>query len=68
FKGLGEMDAKVLAETTLDPRFRTLLKVEIDSLLETDRAFTDLLGKDAGQRHKFVMERASEVSLDELDA
>lgn len=68
FKGLGEMDAKVLAETTLDPRNRTLLKVEIDSLLETDRAFTDLLGKDAGQRQKFVMERATEVSIDEMDA
>jgi len=68
FKGLGEMDAKVLAETTLDPRNRTLLKVEIDSLLETDRAFTDLLGKDAGQRQKFVMERATEVRLEEMDA
>jgi len=68
FKGLGEMDAKVLAETTLDPRNRTLLKVEIDSLLDTDRAFTDLLGKDAGQRQKFVMERATEVRLEEMDA
>ncbi|MFQ3593289.1 MAG: DNA topoisomerase IV subunit B [Gemmataceae bacterium] len=68
FKGLGEMDAKVLADTTLDPRNRTLLKVEIDSLLETDRAFSDLLGKDAGQRQKFVMERATEVRLEEMDA
>jgi DNA gyrase/topoisomerase IV subunit B len=68
FKGLGEMDAKVLGETTLDPRYRTLLKVEIDSILETDRAFTDLLGKDAGQRQKFVMERATEVRLEEMDA
>ncbi|MBY0228868.1 MAG: type IIA DNA topoisomerase subunit B [Gemmataceae bacterium] len=67
FKGLGEMDAKVLAETTLDPRFRTLLKVEIDSLLETDRAFVDLLGKDAGQRQKFVMDRATQVKREEVD-
>src|SRR5262249_36266583 len=46
FKGLGEMDAKVLAETTLDPRRRALLKVQIDSVLETDRTFVELLGKD----------------------
>ena len=68
FKGLGEMDAKDLGETTLDPRFRTLLKVEIDSLLETDRAFVDLLGKDAGQRQKFVMDRAAQLKRDEVDA
>jgi DNA gyrase/topoisomerase IV subunit B len=68
FKGLGEMNPKVLSETTLDPRFRTLLKVEIDSLLDTDRAFTDLLGKDAAQRQKFVLERATEISLEDMDA
>ncbi len=67
FKGLGEMDAKVLAETTLDPRHRILLKVEIDSLVDTDRTFVDLLGKDAGQRQRFVMERASEVALEDVD-
>jgi DNA gyrase subunit B len=67
FKGLGEMDPEVLARTTLDPANRTLLKVEIDSLVETDRTFVDLLGKDATQRHKFVMERAGDVSLDEVD-
>jgi DNA gyrase/topoisomerase IV subunit B len=67
FKGLGEMDPNVLAATTLDPRYRTLLKVEIDSLLETDRIFTDLLGKDASQRQKFVMDKAAEVDLEEVD-
>jgi DNA gyrase subunit B len=67
FKGLGEMDAKVLGETTLDVRYRILLKVEIDSLVETDRTFVDLLGKDAAQRHRFVMDRAGEVALDEVD-
>ena len=46
FKGLGEMDAKVLAETTLDPRHRTLLQVSIDSNLEADKTFVALLGKD----------------------
>jgi DNA gyrase/topoisomerase IV subunit B len=67
FKGLGEMDPKVLRETTLDHRNRTLLKVEIDSLLETDRTFVDLLGKDPAQRQRFVLDRSVEVSLDEMD-
>jgi DNA gyrase/topoisomerase IV subunit B len=67
FKGLGEMDPKVLADTTLDPRHRTLLKVEIDSLLETDRTFIDLLGKDPAQRQKFVLEKAPEIKQDEVD-
>ncbi len=67
FKGLGEMDAKELGETTLDARHRILLKVEIDSILETDRTFVDLLGKDAGQRHRFVMDRAGEVAINEVD-
>jgi DNA gyrase/topoisomerase IV subunit B len=68
FKGLGEMDAKVLAETTLDPRYRTLLKVEIDSLLDTDRSFVDLLGKDPSQRQRFVLDRAATIKAGELDA
>ena len=67
FKGLGEMDPKVLAETTLDPRSRTLLQVHIDSNLETDKVFVDLLGKDAAQRQRFVMDRAAEVAPDEVD-
>jgi DNA gyrase/topoisomerase IV subunit B len=67
FKGLGEMDPGVLAETTLKLSNRTLLKVTIDSLVDTDRVFVDLLGKDAAQRQKFVMDRAGEVTLDEVD-
>src|SRR5262245_31553101 len=67
FKGLGEMDPKVLAQTTLDPRQRTLLKVEIDSLLETDKTFVDLLGKDPAQRQRFVMDKAVEVAAEEVD-
>jgi DNA gyrase subunit B len=67
FKGLGEMDADDLARTTLDPAHRTLLKVDIDALEETDKAFVDLLGKDAAQRQRFVMERASELTLADMD-
>ena len=67
FKGLGEMDAKVLAQTTLDPKVRTLLKVEIDSNLEADAAFRELLGKDADPRYKFIMEKADQAVAEELD-
>jgi DNA gyrase/topoisomerase IV subunit B len=67
FKGLGEMDAKDLAATTLDRRTRTLLKVQIDNPLATDQAFVELLGKDSEYRYKFIMERAEQTSTEELD-
>ncbi|MFO0809639.1 MAG: DNA topoisomerase IV subunit B [Gemmataceae bacterium] len=67
FKGLGEMDAKVLGQTTLDARKRTLLKVSIDSNLEADRTFVELLGKEAASRYKFIMEKAAYAETDELD-
>jgi DNA gyrase/topoisomerase IV subunit B len=67
FKGLGEMPFKVLAETTLDPRNRTLLKVEITEKLDANNTFKDLLGKDAEPRYKFIMEKADQAVLDDLD-
>ncbi len=67
FKGLGEMDPHVLAQTTLDPRNRTLLQVHIDSNLETDKTFVDLLGKDPSQRYRFIMDSAQLAAAEELD-
>ena len=67
FKGLGEMNAEELAETTLNPRTRTLLKVQIDSNLEADKVFVDLLGKDASERQRIVMEKAALVEEEDLD-
>jgi DNA gyrase/topoisomerase IV subunit B len=67
FKGLGEMAFKVLSQTTLDPRHRTLLKVEIDSLLDADQVFDQLLGKEAAPRYKFIMEKADQAIAEELD-
>lgn len=58
FKGLGEMMPKVLWQTTLDPKNRRLLQVQIQDGLETDRAFNDLMGKDASARFRFIMEGA----------
>jgi DNA gyrase subunit B len=65
FKGLGEMMPKVLWETTLNPRTRRLLRVEIADALATDRVINELMGKDASARFRFIMERAEEA--DELD-
>ena len=67
FKGLGEMDAKDLASTTLDRKTRTLLRVQIEGALEADKAFVELLGKDAEHRYRFIMERAEQAVAEELD-
>ena len=67
FKGLGEMDAKELAETTLDRKHRKLLRVTIESIIEADKTFSDLLGKDPATRYQFIMESASQVETEELD-
>jgi len=67
FKGLGEMDAKVLGETTLDPKKRTLLQVQVDSNLEADKMFVELLGKDPAQRYRFIMDSAAMAVAEELD-
>ncbi|MBL8798690.1 MAG: type IIA DNA topoisomerase subunit B [Planctomycetia bacterium] len=67
FKGLGEMPPKTLADTTLDPKHRTLLKVNIESNLEADQAFVELLGKDASHRYRFIMDSAALAVAEELD-
>jgi DNA gyrase subunit B len=65
FKGLGEMMPKVLWETTLNPKTRRLLRVEIVDQIVTDRVINELMGKDASARFRFIMDRAEEA--DELD-
>ena len=64
FKGLGEMMPAVLKETTLDPRRRTLLRIAIDDEAETERQLGELMGKDAGARFRFIMERAREADVE----
>jgi len=61
FKGLGEMMPKVLWETTLSPKTRRLVRVEIADALQTDRIIADLMGKDPGARFQFIMEHAEEA-------
>lgn len=67
FKGLGEMMARTLKETTLDPNQRRLLRVEIPEGREeeTDIVFQNLMGKDPALRFSFIMENAE--TLDEID-
>jgi len=62
FKGLGEMMPKVLWETTLSPRTRRLLRVEVSDALQTDRVINDLMGKDPSARFNFIMEHAQEAA------
>jgi DNA gyrase subunit B/topoisomerase-4 subunit B len=65
FKGLGEMMPKVLWETTMNPRTRRLLRIEINDQIVTDRVINELMGKDPSARFRFIMERAEEA--EELD-
>jgi DNA gyrase subunit B/topoisomerase-4 subunit B len=59
------MMPKVLWETTLNPKTRRLLRVDIADQLVTDRVMNELMGKDASARFRFIMERAEEA--EELD-
>lgn len=65
FKGLGEMTPQQLRDTTLDPKTRTLLQVSIESQVEADQTFSQLLGKDASERYRVIMEESTLV--DDLD-
>jgi DNA gyrase/topoisomerase IV subunit B len=67
FKGLGEMNADDLKKTTLDARNRILLRVCIESNLEADKTFEELLGKDPAARYRFIMEEAPQAVAEELD-
>ncbi|MCA9071327.1 MAG: DNA topoisomerase IV subunit B, partial [Planctomycetaceae bacterium] len=65
FKGLGEMNSDQLKETTLDPHQRKLLRVEIESQVDADTTFHQLLGKDPSERYRIIMDEAT--FADDLD-
>jgi DNA gyrase/topoisomerase IV subunit B len=67
FKGLGEMTPTELKETTLDPRKRTLLKVEVDNHQKADETFDHLLGKDASHRYREIVNNADQLATEEID-
>ncbi|MGC5011764.1 DNA gyrase/topoisomerase IV subunit B [Streptosporangium sp. DT93] len=68
YKGLGEMDADQLAETTMEPRHRTLRRVRIQDIEEAERIFALLMGSDVAPRREFIVGSAAEVDRDHIDA
>ncbi|QCB98118.1 type IIA DNA topoisomerase subunit B [Arthrobacter sp. PAMC25564] len=68
YKGLGEMDAGQLAETTMDPRHRTLRKVGIENAKQAEDTFDLLMGSDVAPRKDFIIAGAASLDRERIDA
>jgi DNA gyrase subunit B len=68
YKGLGEMDAKQLADTTMDRRHRTLRRITIDDAEDAAEVFKLLMGADVAPRKEFLVQGAYDVDVEALDA
>ena len=68
YKGLGEMDADQLAETTMNPRRRTLRRLRVDEGAAAEAVFEKLMGNDVGPRKEFIVEGAYALDSDRIDA
>ena len=66
YKGLGEMDADQLAETTMDPRHRTLRRITVDDADEAATVFELLMGSDVAPRKEFIVQGAYDVDVEAL--
>ena len=67
YKGLGEMDAKQLAETTMDPRHRTLRRIRMEDGAAAQGVFNLLMGTDVAPRRDFIVNGAAELDLSRID-
>ena len=67
FKGLGEMDAEQLWETTMNPENRVLIKVRVEDAEQADAVFTKLMGDEVSLRKSFIQAGAKKIDLEELD-
>lgn len=68
YKGLGEMDADQLAETTMDPAHRTLRRVTVDHAHAAEEAFELLMGQHVAPRKEFIIQGASQLDRAQIDA
>jgi DNA gyrase subunit B len=68
YKGLGEMDAQQLAETTMDPRHRMLRRITVDDAEAARDVFELLMGNDVAPRKEFIVQGAYELDADRIDA
>jgi len=67
YKGLGEMDADQLWDTTMNPENRSLIQVKVEDAEKADAIFSKLMGDEASVRKNFIQSRAKDISLEELD-
>jgi DNA gyrase subunit B len=68
YKGLGEMDAGQLAETTMDPRHRMLRRIRVEDAAAASSTFNLLMGSDVGPRRDFIVSGAAELDASRIDA
>ncbi|WOO98480.1 DNA gyrase/topoisomerase IV subunit B [Micrococcus terreus] len=68
YKGLGEMDADQLSETTMDPRHRTLRRVNISEVERAEQIFDLLMGSEVAPRKQFIISGADDLDRDRIDA
>ncbi|MFM9371770.1 type IIA DNA topoisomerase subunit B [Streptomyces sp. Da 82-17] len=68
YKGLGEMDADQLAETTMDPRHRTLRRINISDLESSEKVFDLLMGNEVAPRKEFITSSAATLDRSRIDA